>query len=182
MSLALLKQAAERPMEDYDPDEIVAAVNFLQPRGKERALAQLEELLATLGSGDNTGLFWVLRALFDLQTGVEFPPVMLGQPSIPPPSDLATLPRYPIVIAQDIPLLAIRGYLLGGLPERVETHLAYFRTHGVIRSRLLNPHASVNTVEQNFLRQWRAAYGEAHLGESRETIRQQLNRLHKARQ
>ena len=177
MSLALLKQAASRPIEDYDPGEVIGSVNYLQQLGKLRALAVLEELLTTPGLGETSGLFWVLRVLFDVPAGVEFPPVRLGQPSIPPPADVTQLRRYPIVIAQDVPFLAIRGYLLGGLPEAVETHIEYFRANGEIRTGPLAPATSFDVIEEDFVRQWRAAYGEAFLREALDTVRQQLRRL-----
>jgi hypothetical protein len=182
MSRAVLEPAATIPLDAYDPAAVIRAVNALQPLGTARALDAIDAYLAGRAAGqETTGLFWVLRVLFDVPAAVGFPPVGLGQPTIPPPADPAALPRYPIVMARDVPLLAVRGYFLGGLPEPVEAHVAYFRAHGTIRPQPLRPPAGLDGVEEDFLRQWRAAYGDAHTAEVRATIQEQLRRLRDAR-
>jgi hypothetical protein len=145
--------------------------------GKERALAQIEAYVKQNSAKDNYGLFWVLRVLFDVPTGQVFPPVQIGQPDIPPPTDAGKLPRFPIVIIRDIPLLVVRGYYLGGLPESVDAHVAYFRTHGVLRARPLTPPSSTEGIESEFLQQWKAAYGDKYTAEVVTTIKAQLARV-----
>lgn len=178
----LLDQAAAMSVAEYNPASVIQAVNALQPLGKDKALEAIASYLGSRDtSQDATGLFWVLRVLFDVPVERGFPPVRIGQPTIPPPADPATLPRYPIVMVQDVPLLAIRGYHLGGLPEPVEAHVAYFRTHGTIRSRPLAPPAALDGIEEDFLRQWRTAYGDAYAAQARATIQEQIIRLRGAR-
>jgi hypothetical protein len=177
-SAALLDRAAALSTEAYNPGLVIDAVNALQPLGKEQALAQIDACLASAGKKKPVqGLFWVLRALFDMPTGREFPPVLIGQPTIPPPADARKLPRFPIVMAQSVPFLAVDKYLLGGKAEPVDTHVAYYRTHGLLRAQPLAPPASLEGVEQAFVQGWRAAYGEAHLQQALKAVSAQIDRM-----
>ena len=81
------------------------------------------------------GMFLVMRTLFD--AGPEaggMPRMQVGVPEPPDPNDARVAPRFPIVLEDDIPLLAVVGYSIGGMPERPEDHLVWFRAHGVLRS------------------------------------------------
>jgi len=178
MVTSLLDQAATMSVEDYNPARIVHAVNALVPLGKEAALAQISSYLKTRSKpAEVQGLFWVLRVLFDVPAGQSFPPVRIGQPNIPPPADPGKLPRFPILIVRDIPFLVVSGYDLGGLPEAVDAHVTYFRTHGVLRDNPLTPPSSTAGIDQDFLQQWRAAYGDAHLADAQRAHQSQLARI-----
>src|SRR5262245_13157803 len=96
-------------VDDYDPGVVISAVNALLPLGKNAALS---EVAALEPEPPASGLFWVLRVLFEVPDPPGFPPVILGTPAIPPPSDPASLPRYPIVVVRDVPLLIAGGYVL----------------------------------------------------------------------
>ena len=158
--MSMLDKVATMRVEDYDPVIVVEAVNALQPLGQAKALEAIDAYLAARRKGESSpGLFWLLRVLFDVPAGAAFPPVRLGQPDVAPPASVALLPRFPIVIVDDVPLLVVSGYMLGGLPEPVESHVAYFRAHGVIRAAPLAPAAATADVEADFARVWRAAYG-----------------------
>jgi hypothetical protein len=171
-----LTQAAKLTVEDYDPMRVVQAVNALQPLGKEAALEQIASYVRRHPDpAESQGLFWVLRVLFDVPAGQAFPPVRLGQPSVPPPADPATMPRFPILLVQDIPFLVVTGYDLAGMPEPVDAHVAHFRSHGVLRSKPLSP--SSTGVADELARQWRAAYGDAHAAEGQRAWQAQLARM-----
>ena len=177
MIISLLAQAATMHFEDYNPSYVIQAVNALQPLGKEPALKQIEAYLEKRESSqDYYGLFWVLRVLFSVPISLGFPPVRIGQPSISPPMTLSKLPRFPIVMVRDIPFLVIRGYDLGGLPEPVEAHVAYFQAHGTLRKQPLAPPASMDGVVEEFMQLWKAAYGDAYVAEVLETIKKQIAR------
>lgn len=178
--MARLAQAATMPIEAYNPAAVIEAVNALQPLGKEAALAEVERYLQQQDKGAQaTGLFWVLRVLFAVPSESGFPPLHLGQPAIPPPSEAGHLPRFPIVMVQDVPLLASRGYFLAGLPEPVEAHIAYYRLHGTLRAAPLAPPATAEGLEEQFLPTWQAAYGEEYAQEVRTLVREQLARLYR---
>jgi len=158
--MTTLDVTARMRFEDYNPRRVIEAVNALQPLGKQKALATIKAYLDHRDSDkEATGLFWVLRVLFEMPQGQAFPPVRIGQPDISPPASSDALPRFPIVIVRDVPLLVVRGYALGGFPEPVATHLAYFQTHGTIRSAPLAP--STDGVTDEFVRVWKAAYGSS---------------------
>jgi hypothetical protein len=139
-NMPTLDRAARMQFEDYNPDHIIEAVNALQPLGKQKSLELIKSYLDKRDRGnDATGLFWVLRVLFDVPASPGFPPVRIGQPDIPPPASAEALPRFPIALVNDVPLLLVRGYALGGFPEPVDAHLTYFQTHGTIRPAPLAP-------------------------------------------
>lgn len=175
--ISLMDQAADMQFEDYHPTYVIQAVNSLQPLGKEQALEQVASYLESRGKGKGCyGLFWVLRVLFEVPLEEGFPPVRIGQPSIPTPADPEKLPRFPIVILRDVPFVVVRGYFLGGVPEPVEAHVAYFRTHGTLREQVLHPPASMDGVEEEFLGLWKAAYGDAYAAEALGTIKAQIDK------
>ena len=178
MIISLLDQATSMSFEDYNPAYVIQAVNVLQPLGKEKALEQIDSCLENRDKSQYAyGLFWVLRVLFEAPVGQGFPPVRMGTPSIPPPAEPAKLPRFPIVMVQDIPFLAVRGYYLRGLPEPVEAHVAYFREHGIILEHPLAPPESITGIEEEFLQRWKAAYGDAYTTQVSETIKSQIARI-----
>jgi hypothetical protein len=174
---AVLARAAALGIEDYDPGLIVEAVNALQPLGLDGALQPVERLLSQHDPADPpTGLFWVLRVLFEVPPEQGFPPVRIGEPSVAPPADASALPRFPIVVAGDLPLLVVRGYDLAGFAEPVEAHVTYYREHGTVRARPLVP-ASPEEALAEFERRWTSAYGADAPKEGPEVVREQLARL-----
>ena len=128
----------------YDPLVVIRIVNTLQPLGKERALAAIDEYLRVasdeFGSPGREGVFLVLRVLFDVPPDPGYMPMMFcGRPSPEGPHDSKQLPRFPILLIDDVPLLLVHGYSLGGSPEQPESHVEYFRKKGLIRSKPLVP-------------------------------------------
>ncbi len=126
-----------------NPLLLIRAVNALQKLGKEKAIAALTEYLRVSSSfddGGREGTFLVLRALFDVPDKPGFLPTMqVGAPSPPGPPDPHAVPRYPVIIVDDIPFVLVRGYELGGQPEPPESHLEWFRANGVLRRAPLVP-------------------------------------------
>jgi hypothetical protein len=178
MIIRELERAAAMPVATYDPATVIAAVNALQPLGKGRALEQIDSCLGGLpAAAYPSGLLWVLRVLFDVPETLGFPPVVMGTPDVPAPADPATLPRFPIVILREIPFLVVREFTLFGLPEPVHVHVAYFRRHGVLRATPLTPAADPDRLEEEFLRLWHNAYGDADAARALERIREQSTRL-----
>jgi hypothetical protein len=129
--------------EDPDPLPLIRAVNALVPLGKDRALAAIDEYLRVSSSFDDPGrdgVFLVVRTLFEVPADPGHLPVMMvGAPSPPAPVDPKALPRFPIAIIDDIPLRVVTGYSLAGHPESPESHLTWYRQHGVLRTRPLAP-------------------------------------------
>lgn len=128
----------------YNPLRIIEAVNVLQPLGKEKALAAIDEYIRISSwfhsEALQGGLFLVLRVLFELPEGSgDMPPMILGA-SCPGESNRAAgFPRFPVYLEDDIPLLMIFGYELAGVPEPVQRHVEFFRKNGKIRAKPLSP-------------------------------------------
>lgn len=126
-----------------NPLRILQAVNALVPLGKDDALAVLSEYLRVSSHFEDQGregVFHVLRTLFDPppDEGV-FPHMAVGSPSPGFPPNDRSAPRFPIVIVDDIPFVAVSGYALAGLAEPPEMHLEWMRTHASIRKTKLTP-------------------------------------------
>lgn len=137
----------------HDPLRVIQAVNALQPLGKDTALAVLDEYLRVsswLDDPGREGVFLVARVLFDAPVGEALPPMRVGAPH-PEPADMTAVPRFPLVIVDDIPLALVRGYSLGGQAEAPEVHLRWCRDRGVLRGAPLRPpDAPLAAVERAF--------------------------------
>ncbi|HET6548556.1 MAG TPA: hypothetical protein VFG79_08885 [Solirubrobacter sp.] len=176
MAAETLARAAALGFEDYHPGLVAEAVNELAERGDEGALQPVEQYLSQHDPAQPPlGLFWVLRVLFDVPGDAGFPPVRIGSPTVPEPDDSSALPRFPIVLAADVPLLAVRGYDLAGFAEPVEAHVTYYREHGRVRARPLSP--APEHALADFERQWARGYAGAPPGEGSDVVREQLERL-----
>ncbi len=150
--MSALELAATMDFQNYRPRLVVDAVNELLPLGRDGALERIER-------HDGVGLFWVLRVLFD----PPLPEVRIGRPTTPPPDDPDALPRFPIVLALDVPFLVVRGYDLGGKAEPVSAHVAWLREQGILRDGPLRPASDPEAVREAFEAAWRAAYRSEHL-------------------
>jgi hypothetical protein len=138
------------------------AVNALSPLGTDGALEAIEAYLGRqdLDSDPKVGLFLVLRVLFEVPVDPGYhPPLRLGAATPPPPSDLKSLPLYPIVLVDDRPLMLVSGYALGGDTEPVAAHVEFYRAHGKTRASPLAPAGARDSVFDHFEATWRRAYG-----------------------
>lgn len=130
----------------YNPADVIRAVNALQPLGKDKALAVIDEFLRVSSWFEDPGregMFFVLRTLFDVPTSPGYMPAMrVGSPAPPPPSDPRLVPRFPIMIVDDVPFNLVSFYNLGGVATPPEMHVDHFRRTGVIRSHPLIPSAT----------------------------------------
>jgi hypothetical protein len=130
---------------DFDPLALIRSVNALHPLGKEGALNAIAHFLNKFSGGFigfDTGqsMFLVLRCLFDVPDPPGFmPPMRVGAPDPPEPSNRRLLPYFPLVIIGDIPLMLVWGYSLFGVPEPPMEHVKYFRQAGKLRAKLLTP-------------------------------------------
>lgn len=177
MDLSHLEKAADTGIEAHNPSYVIQAVNSLVPEGKDAALRHIEYCAQRReGHAGISGLFWVLRVLFDDPSNV-FPPVRVGRPHPPAPPDPMKFPRFPIAMVRDIPFLVVSGYDTGGLSEPVSAHVRYFRERGVVRSAPLTPPSTRGGIVDEFQKEWNAAYGEAYAAEVLRTVEGQMGRL-----
>jgi hypothetical protein len=129
--------------EAFDPAKLVAAVNELVKFGSHRAIEFLRAFRAherTAGRGGEQ-IFLVLRAAYDLRPGVAaFPPMLIGGPDWEPSAaSVPLLPRFPLVLEADLPLMPVMGWFLGGEAEDPSAHLDWFEKNGTLRTAPLRP-------------------------------------------
>jgi hypothetical protein len=141
--LELIDRAPDFEGNYYDPLPVIQITNALQPLGKKKALTALREYLRVAPDYNDAprhGIFLVLRVLFEIPEPPGYMPAMIvGGPSPPAPKDPRVLPRFPIAMLQDVPILLIQGYELQGQEESVYVHVEYFERHGVLRRGKLRP-------------------------------------------
>lgn len=128
---------------EYNPLRMIQLVNALQPLGKQKALAVIDEYLRVADADDSGvhGVFLLLRVLFDVPEDPGFMPDMcLGSVwFLKPRTNDKAMPRFPIFLQDDIPFL-LAGYgSLDGLILPPLNDVEYFRRVGKIRSRPLTP-------------------------------------------
>lgn len=130
-------------VDNHNPPRLIQAVNALQPLGKDKALAAIEEYLRVstpYGDDERESIFFILRLLFEIPADPGYMPRMgLGAPQPMAPNDLKVHPLFPLELSHDIPLNLVFGYALGGVPESPESHIKYFRENGTIRAHPLAP-------------------------------------------
>jgi hypothetical protein len=125
-----------------DPLPLIRAVNALQRLGRDRAIEVLRAYLQATPRDQErrNGTFLIVHTLFEVPDPPGTLPTMaVGAAQPPAPADPHALPRFPIVIVDDIPLVVTLGYRLGGKPEAAEDHLAAIAHAGAIRARPLRP-------------------------------------------
>lgn len=171
----LLQRASSSAFATYHPGTVIEAVNALVLLGKDGALAAIEGFLGKqdLAKDPHQGLFLVLRVLFEADP---HPPMLLGGSRPAPPSSPSSLPRFPIMIVDDVPVMLVASYTLRGLPEPVTTHVEYYRKHGTLRAAPLAPSAGPDRMAA-YARQYQAAYHAPPSDAERALVRAQLDRL-----
>jgi hypothetical protein len=126
----------------FDPQRVIEAVNALVPLGKDRALAVIDEYLrvsSVFEDHGRDGVFLLNRVLFDVPSSGVMPDMNVGAGLVV--SDPKLVPRFPLVIVDDIPLHIGGPYELGGLPQPPESDVAWFRKHGTLRKVAMVPPA-----------------------------------------
>lgn len=129
---------------NYNPARTIEVVNALQPLGKEKALAAVDEYLRVHSMWNDRaieGIFLMLRVLFD-------PPDDPGHWRMDVPAGTSIrpvnpklIPRFPMILQDDIPLLVYvpGGRFTAGRGLPLEQRMACFRQKGKIRQRPLLP-------------------------------------------
>jgi hypothetical protein len=82
----------------------------------------------------------IVRTLFEVPDPPGYLPIMrVGAPRPAAPADPRALPRFPIVLVDDIPFRVVGGYAIGGKPEAAEDHLESIARDGALRAHPLRP-------------------------------------------
>jgi hypothetical protein len=137
------------------PLAIIQVVNILQPLGKEKAIAVIEECgRVTEPWYNGPYLLDVLNTLFDVPRNPGyFAPYGGGTIPAPPlAEDHWRMPRFPIWLGGDIPFNLVLGGF-GGFPDSLEERINDFRPAGVsLRKHPLRPTATPLKVYEEFAR------------------------------
>jgi hypothetical protein len=130
--------------DSFDTLAYVKVVNTLQPYRKEQVLAVVNEYFRVCEFGEDNVLL-MLRILFDPPNRRSFfpPHSSDNDVSFPPwPSDKAKVPRYPLVIIEDVPICIICGSPDGSIwsdGSYIRRFLNYLEKEGQIRKKPLRP-------------------------------------------
>lgn len=179
----------------YSPLPLIRAVNGFQSMGKDRALAAMVEYVRSAKDpalDDVQSLFLVLLCLFDIPNPPgHMPEIPFGASQPPGPVDQRLVPRFPLVLLEDIPLLLYMGTEYAGETSSTKPFLTQLQKFGQIRSRPLhpsdNPFAVLDSLRASPQWLWGRAYrtetGKMHSMDSEEeeygnqTMMRQLLRL-----
>jgi hypothetical protein len=125
----------------YNPRDLIKVVNSLVPIGKARALAVISEYLrvAPEWPKEPDGICLVLRVLFNVPASQGYIPApLLGSPWPETPMAHERIPRFPMVVLEDVPLMLVSEYGVLGTPV-IAPDLDFFRRNCEIRSNPLRP-------------------------------------------
>ncbi len=170
--LRLLDTAPGLEGYSYNPLPVIQIVNTLQPLGKEKALAAIGEYIRVSDQwssfeGPRSGLFLVLRVLFDVPKSVDPSQAgAFGAPSPPGPKDPHRIPRFPIVLVDNIPLMLAGGYSLEGMATPMEEVLAFFRDNGQLHPEPLVPSNDPLSAIVDLMSSKQWIYADTNLQES----------------
>jgi hypothetical protein len=124
----------------FRPQDVIKIVNTLQPLGKRKVLALVQEYLRVTSGWHSGRVHPVLRVLFDVPDKMgRHPPVYPGCCVPEAPKDPNLLPRFPMIVVDGIPLVLVDGYVFGGDPEPADLQLPYYRDHCSLREKPLRP-------------------------------------------
>ena len=131
----------DRPGTDCDPLWLVRTTNRLISLGKPRAIAIVQSYERRKPNSQlGFDLYWLSNLMFEPSPGrgyIDVPRIGSMQP--PPPRDMRSSPRFPILLQDGIPFNALAGIMIGGFPEPVSGYLDRISSTAVFRARPLVP-------------------------------------------
>ena len=141
----LLRLVHEMPVasgQKWNPSKVIDVVNALQPLGITDGLAIVDEYLRVTPPSYDTyeRISMLLRVLHEVpKEPGHFPKPKFGGPVFGQPSDPALVPRFPVLIVDDIPLLLVMSYDFTGPMSDSKEIVPWFKAHGMWRQRPLTP-------------------------------------------
>jgi len=155
----------------YNPLSLIQIINTLQPLGKEKALAAIGEYIRISDQWSDSmarsGMFLVLRVLFDVPENVNPNRAgTFGMPSPAGPKDPHRIPRFPVALVDDIPLMLAGGYSIGGMGSSMEEVLAFFKENGQLHPTPLAPTDDPLSAVAHLMNSKQWIYADTNLQES----------------
>lgn len=129
----------------FDPGTLIRAVNILRNDKPSDVIVGLRSYAQAIVNDldlvdGNTRLILLLRLLFvPAEPGTAYPSVAMGKPVDVENPPLQDYPLYPLVLLNDVPLLIVTGFLLGGLPADPMSQIEFFEQDCRMRPAPLRP-------------------------------------------
>ena len=141
----------------FNPQLLIKVFNYFYKIGLDQSLQVLRDYCSlaqqTASEYNPENVFLIARILFVLKDEKkELPQLVLGQPDFEEPDNRTLFPLFPLHIYQDIPLLLIGGYLVGGQGQPPLDHLKWCEQYCQIRSKTLTPNDNPLGCVDRFLR------------------------------
>ncbi|HWB58484.1 MAG TPA: hypothetical protein VG733_03290 [Chthoniobacteraceae bacterium] len=127
------------------PLRLIQIVNTLEPLGKEKAMAALNEYLRVSPHDlyllhDDLHVFLLLRLLYDVPVDTGFmPSIYDGKLGYGYPDDPKVFPLFPLAMVDGIPFNLVNEPGRGAIRKPVGAQMAYFQSNGKWRGHPLMP-------------------------------------------
>ena len=135
----------------YDPVLSITVVNQLLPYGKIAVLDVLSQLADSADIYNGASMMLLLRLLFAVpQNPGYFPRMIIGDVFPHNLPDHRRVPRYPMILHKDIPLVPIVGLIqVGAGIQPAKEHIDYYRSHcTLLQSPLKPPHKAITLLSE----------------------------------
>jgi len=135
-------EAAKGPQTCRDSLRLIRTANLLIPKGREKAIAILEEYerLTMDVRRNDLWLFWLVRVLFRSRApGGTFPIPVIGAITPAPPQGLRQWPTYPVLMTDGVPICLFGEQGPCDFPEPFALHIRDNERDWDLRTSLLRP-------------------------------------------
>jgi hypothetical protein len=171
--------------ENFDPADLIRAVNALQRLDKQTALSALEayhKLATTDRDRQNRydlvdgKIIPITRLLFVRTDGdPTMPWVLYGAPDVHVERGDQDWPLFPLIVGEDVPFVLVEGYSGAGTPESSARHIDYCRAHCQIRRAPLTPASPLQAAERiTRSERWRRLFAASRIESEEITARFRL--------
>ena len=172
LSLRLDSVCALKPGR-YDPSLLIRSTNQLLSLEKDSLITVVHSAFER-GNSDagGYGLFLLLRMVFELPAGMTYPEMHFGKPDIDPSDSMSEANRFPLLIVSSIPFLVVQSTFMTGVGDSIDTHLAFYREFGQIRTTSIIFDANVS--EEELLKLVKVAWENVYPTTSFKTVQAEM--------
>jgi hypothetical protein len=176
VELRRLLSVLDRSSPDFfDPLWAIKAVNTIQQVGKQKALAVVEEFdrIAPPRMYGGADLVFLLLILFEVPKEPGYMPRASGGTFDP-----KRIPRYPIVIVDDVPLEFLDSLTGGsGQPVSIAKEAQFYREHADILTKPLRPTDQPLQIYRKVFKEYDWLYEEGGKVQAMAVVKSQLGKL-----
>lgn len=149
----ILQGIYETAKQNHNPAKLIQITNALYSLGKENSIVILELFDGLLPPRNFTDVHYLIpRILFDVPEDPGYLPGMLiGASLTVPNSGIKELPRFPIILIDDVPLeLYGPFFILAGVRQTFPDYIKDFREKGIFRKLPLRPKGNPMALMDQF--------------------------------